>query len=465
MRAGRDRQAQVHVLVGREGPGDGDLLVVGLLVDRRVDARTAHVELRDLLAVESQVQAVLFGDPVDGAAAIPLQPYPQLVGGVGRQVQVGVQPPAGAERQAVEMGALGQAGRRGIPGGDGRRGRVPDGEPGDLSRGRHVALEEQRRDAERVGDVVEPVRLVVRRQRVDVDVEPQQIADGVAILGAVHAVQQRTSGVGIGGGRAVQRGLQPGGEAFVGRVVGPRPAGWRHRAAAELPDDLLPDLDRVARLGQVDRLEHQPRGLQPRVVAGGAVALQHPRIVGVTLGSRLPGGGRGQQHRARQPDQGGHGDAPDAACARHRARLGSRVGSGLGLRLPGELAQHRGGAVAANPAGELVESLLGEPQGSPSRSVFRIRARSGVYEEPNEVVGRAVDGAVQRGLPPAVRGHSRPRRAPAPSEPPRARRSSAAPSTGRSHPRGRRRPTPASTPCCRPGSSPADRRRAPAGTA
>ena len=57
-----------------------------------------------------------------------------------------------------------------------------------------VRLQQRGRAAERVGDVVEPVRRVVRRkQRGDIDVQTEQIADRVRILRAVQPVQDRTA--------------------------------------------------------------------------------------------------------------------------------------------------------------------------------------------------------------------------------------------------------------------------------
>ena len=48
----------------------------------------------------------------------------------------------------------------------------------------------------------------VRQQRGGVDVESEQVADGVAVFGAIQAMQGRAAGVGLGGGGAVERGFQ-----------------------------------------------------------------------------------------------------------------------------------------------------------------------------------------------------------------------------------------------------------------
>ena len=75
----------------------------------------------------------------------------------------------------------------------------PTASAADLRGRRDVALDQRRRDAEHVGDVVEAGRRIVgRQQRADVDVEREQIADGVRVLGAVQPVQRRRAGIGIG---------------------------------------------------------------------------------------------------------------------------------------------------------------------------------------------------------------------------------------------------------------------------
>ena len=75
---------------------------------------------------------------------------------------------------------------------------IADRQGADLCRGRQIALLQRRRHAQHVGDVVEPVSGVVgRQQRRCVDLQREQIANGVGVLGAVHAPQHRPAGVGI----------------------------------------------------------------------------------------------------------------------------------------------------------------------------------------------------------------------------------------------------------------------------
>ena len=75
---------------------------------------------------------------------------------------------------------------------DGRQRAVADRQAADLHRRGDVALNQRRRHGERLGDVVEALaRAVGRQQRVHVDVEREQIADRVGVLGAVQPMQRR----------------------------------------------------------------------------------------------------------------------------------------------------------------------------------------------------------------------------------------------------------------------------------
>jgi hypothetical protein len=63
---------------------------------------------------------------------------------------------------------------------------VPTGQAAHLARRPEILLEERRRNAQHAGDVVEAEALVVRRQQArPVDLQVEQVADGVAVLGAI----------------------------------------------------------------------------------------------------------------------------------------------------------------------------------------------------------------------------------------------------------------------------------------
>ena len=87
-----------------------------------------------------------------------------------------------AERHALELLPLRQVLPYGVGLAAGADARVADGHRADLARRGEIRLQQRRRAALRVGDVVEAERRVVgRQQRRHVHVEPQQIADGVGV--------------------------------------------------------------------------------------------------------------------------------------------------------------------------------------------------------------------------------------------------------------------------------------------
>ena len=58
------------------------------------------------------------------------------------------------------------------------------------------------------------------QQRGDVDVEGEQVADGVLVFGAIEAAEGvGAAGVGIGGGGAIERGFERGDEGVVGGLI------------------------------------------------------------------------------------------------------------------------------------------------------------------------------------------------------------------------------------------------------
>ena len=139
----------------------------------------------------------------------------------------------------------------------------------------HVSLDERGRDAEHVGDVVEPGRGVVwRQQRADIDVEREQIANGVRVFGAVQTMQRGRAGIESPRRRSIERGFERRGERLARRGRRLRRVLGRHHPGAQLADDLLPDLGVAIDGGGAQRVERQAAGLRARVVTGHAVLLQ-----------------------------------------------------------------------------------------------------------------------------------------------------------------------------------------------
>ena len=288
---------------------------------------------------------MLLADPADGAHRGPPQPHADLVLGVDREVLRDADAAPGAERQVSQVVVLRQVLRRLAGDGDRRDRRAPEGQPADLAHRRDVALDEQRRHPQGVRDVVEAVSGIVGGQRADVGVDGQQVAHRVAILGAVHAVEQRASRVGARERDRIERRLQPGGEGIVRGPRGPRAPHRRHGPAAELLHHLLPQLRVGGDVlhGDLDRVQGKTGRPQPAVVTGHAVPLQQRRV-GV---ARRRGGGAGdllRPHRGRWSRRYG-GASHCGGCAGSLLRLRRCRGGRGGLRRlgPGDAGRQTAG--------------------------------------------------------------------------------------------------------------------------
>ena len=86
--------------------------------------------------------------------------------------------------------------------------------------------------------------VVGRQQRVDVDVEPQQIANRIGIFRAIQPVQDRTSGIRVS--ERCAHPARPSRDAIRRRrspLIRPPGALRRHDAELQLADDLFPRID------------------------------------------------------------------------------------------------------------------------------------------------------------------------------------------------------------------------------
>ena len=265
----------------------------------RVEYRAADRQRLDERAVQANLQRVRLEHAPDATVVGPQQEDLHDVLAVHREVVLDRQPAPRAERQVVaDPLVLAQV----LVDLEDLRGRLERGiahrQPGDLARGGQVPLGQHRRDRQHVGDVVEAeARIVRRQQRSLVDVEREQVADGVGVLGPVQPVHGvAPAGVGTLGGGRVDAVGDPGGQPVVGGVVGPRPVGRRHRAGAELADDLFPDLGLMGvapDAREVEALQRQSGGQGPVVVAADAVAPEHLAVL--CRGIRRRNGLRGQR--------------------------------------------------------------------------------------------------------------------------------------------------------------------------
>ena len=122
-----------------------------------------------------------------------------------------------------------------------------------------------------------------------VDVECQQIADGVGVLGAVQTMQRRGLQTGARIDCDDRDALRsPTAKPSRRRPFGPRRAAWRHHARADLLDDFFPGLRVGSDVGDVERVERQSSDLGALVVAGDAVLVDECRFGRCRLSRRRP---------------------------------------------------------------------------------------------------------------------------------------------------------------------------------
>ena len=238
-----------------------DLLDGGIqpLVDRLVIRLAADRGAIELLAVEQHDHRVLELHPRHFARQRHVADR-ELVVAVRREVVLDDEAAARAERHPFEPMLLpagaGRARRRqrdhhvgdvAVGGQERLRLGVADRLERDGARGVDVLVDEVGRHLQRGGVVVEvALDVVVGQPGRGVDVQPEQIADGVLILAAIEPAQRHASGA-APGGLGVDFGLEPRHERGRRLAVRATGAGRRHQTAAQLADHLLGDLGVLVR--------------------------------------------------------------------------------------------------------------------------------------------------------------------------------------------------------------------------
>ncbi len=274
---------------------------------------------------------------------VPLQADADRVVAVRREVVTNGDASARSQRQVLAHPfVLDQILRRAIyrqP----RHGR-PERQLADLARGGHVAIQQRRRGGQHLCDVVESQRGIIRRQqRIDVQVQAQQVAHRIAIFGSVQPMDGRAAGIGMRTGRAIELSLEPCRERpEVGRPaagVPPQAASCRSAPFAARPP-MPARWDRPAQTSSVSSVT--PATRTAPVVAGHAVPVQkglvrEGRLRGRSRGRRrgrlLRGLGCGRHrhgdHQSAQQQSGGGGRThPQRHCASPRPER-DRLDSGM----------------------------------------------------------------------------------------------------------------------------------------
>ena len=201
------------------------------------------------LAVDDELELLAGNEAADPEV---LDREPVLA--VGREVVAHQHAAAGAKRQPLDVLILRRVARRQI-GGFGRRLPVANGHARNPCRCRRIGLEQCRRYRQRTRDVVEASGRIVRRQkRPDIDLEIQQVADGIGVFGPVQAMEDDGSRIDASRRFAIDFRFQPVPEPLVFGQGRPRHIRRRHHARAKLAHDLFPQLRVIADSGEIQLL-------------------------------------------------------------------------------------------------------------------------------------------------------------------------------------------------------------------
>src|SRR5262249_56721496 len=118
-----------------------------------------------------------------------------------------------------------------------------------------------------------------RKERRDVDVEIEEIANDVGVLGPVQTMEDNRAWIDARRRLAIELGFEKVAQRL---VVGERRTAdirRRHHARAELAHDPFPDVWMIACRREIEMFERKVRGLQPVVMAGDAVLVERRAVL------------------------------------------------------------------------------------------------------------------------------------------------------------------------------------------
>ena len=291
--AGLHRHADLEMRIGGRSAAEHDLFFAGRNGEQ-VEPLNIEPEIELAFPLEAQIFVV----------SAPLQGDRNLIFAVHRE-------------QVAHEGAAARAGRSGFAHsielnepmrngigliGHGHRG-IADGGPADLACRRKVPFQQYGRYLQHVSDVVEAVADVVGRQQFrDVNLQRQQITNGIPVLRSVEPMERGASRIGLNLRQAIAPGLDILDERIVGGCIGPRHAGRWHRAVAQLARQLLPSDAVGFEIGDVQGVQVQPCRWRGTPMTADAIFIQCR-----ARGGRGRGGGilrrqccRGKENRARE---------------------------------------------------------------------------------------------------------------------------------------------------------------------
>jgi hypothetical protein len=118
-----------------------------------------------------------------------------------------------------------------------------------------------------------PARIVGRKQWRRINLECEQIAYRVGVLGPIQTVNERPAGLRIRFGDAIQGTLEGRYQRspFLGGRCGP--AGRRHHACAHFPNDFFPDFAAAVDVEGVGDVQREAASLQAGVMTRDTVSI------------------------------------------------------------------------------------------------------------------------------------------------------------------------------------------------
>ena len=155
-----------------------------------------------------------------------------------------------------------------------RKTRAAYGQPADLLGSRHVTLEQCRRKIADRHVVEAKARRIARQERCGIDLQLQQIANRIAIFGAIESTECVCAArIGSAGGKPVESCFQRFQCGSMNHFIGLPRALRRHLVSAKLADDLFPRFPVIAQRLRVQRVESEPAGFRLAVMTRQAVGV------------------------------------------------------------------------------------------------------------------------------------------------------------------------------------------------
>ena len=149
----------------------------------------AHLRQKHALAVDADFELVRIFQARQVADDVLQQKDAEIVFAIQRKIVVDQNAAARAQRQALDVMFLVEIRRSLKHQADGIDRWIADCQGRDLVGCREILVQQRWREAQHIGDVVEPVGFVVGGKiRCRVDIQIQKIVDRVAVLGAIQAV-------------------------------------------------------------------------------------------------------------------------------------------------------------------------------------------------------------------------------------------------------------------------------------